>query len=70
MITRKTTEEEKEAFEYLNDLRESGITNMFGAGPFLQNYMGLERDRATELLFLWMEVFQADGDYEEITVKS
>lgn len=43
---------------------------MFGARPFLQNYMGLERDRATELLFLWMEVFQADGDYEEITVKS
>lgn len=25
-----------EVFEYLNELRESGIVNMFGAGEFLE----------------------------------
>ena len=32
---------EKEYFEYLDDLRESGVTNMFGSAPYLAEEFGL-----------------------------
>ena len=31
---------EKDMFTYLNDLRDSGETNMFGAGAYLQREFG------------------------------
>jgi hypothetical protein len=34
---RKTTQEEKEAMEFLNILRDSGVTNMFGAAPYIED---------------------------------
>jgi len=30
-------------YNYLNDLRDSGVTNMFGASPYLQEEFGLSR---------------------------
>jgi hypothetical protein len=47
-----------EVFEYLDDLRESGEVNMFGAGPYLQERFGLTRAIAREYLFDWMESFK------------
>lgn len=44
-----------EYFEYLNVLRESGVTNMFGAAPYLQREFGLDKQNAREVLFAWME---------------
>ena len=35
-----------EYFEYLDDLRESGETNMFGAGNYLREDHGLDRREA------------------------
>ena len=32
-----------EMLEYLDDLRESGETNMFGAGPYVQREFGLQQ---------------------------
>ena len=29
------TEQEEEVFEFLDALRESGVTNMFGARPYI-----------------------------------
>ena len=46
---------EKEIFEYLENLRESGITNMFGAGIFLQEEFGLGKLEAREFLLKWMK---------------
>ena len=46
-------------FEYLDDLRESGVTNMFGAGPYLQHEFGLSRNDAREVLKEWMFTFEA-----------
>ena len=34
----------KKYFEFLDELREAGQTNMFGAIPYLQNKFGLERN--------------------------
>jgi hypothetical protein len=66
MPLRKTTDEEKEVFKYLNRLRASGKTNMFGARPYIQKKFGFEDKKAKELLLTWMKVFDATGEYEEI----
>ena len=45
-------------FEYLDVLRESGVTNMFGARPYLMDeFPDLEKDEAGKLLSEWMETF-------------
>lgn len=46
-----------EHLEYLDDLRESGRTNMFGAGAYLRKEFGLETREAAEILSYWMETF-------------
>ena len=43
--------------DYLDSLRALGVTNMFGAGEFLQDEFGLNRVRATEILTCWMKTF-------------
>jgi hypothetical protein len=54
---RQTTDQEREAMEYLNELRISGATNMFGAAPFVEADFGVTRKEAIRLLTLWMENF-------------
>ena len=47
-----------EHLEYLDDLRESGITNMFGAAPFLQDeFPELTKFDARKVLSYWMKTF-------------
>lgn len=43
-----------EQHNYLCDLRDSGITNMFGATPFLMSEFGLNRYEAKDVLLAWM----------------
>lgn len=44
--------------EYLDDLRESGITNMFGAAPFLKKaFRNLSKDQSEKTLVYWMQTF-------------
>lgn len=47
-----------EYFAYLNALRESGVTNMFGAAPYLQQEFGLTKYQARDILVKWMESFR------------
>ena len=47
-------------YVYLEELRRSGRTNMWGAGEFLQVEMGMSRDLAKDVLLNWMK------HYEEI----
>jgi len=51
------SELEKRVFEYLNDLRESGVVNMFGAAPYIQKEFDVSRKEAMKLLFYWMKQF-------------
>lgn len=49
---------EKQVFEYLDKLRESGITNMFGAVPYIQiEFPELTVKEASDLLVKWMRTF-------------
>jgi len=44
-------------FEYLDNLRESGVTNMFGAGPYVEAEFGLGRREAGNMVGEWMKTF-------------
>ena len=46
--------------EYLNNLRESGVTNMFGAGVYLEREFHLTKNEARAVLMDWMENFGSD----------
>ncbi len=53
-----------EYYEYLEQLRQSGATNMFGATPYLRNAFQLDRHEARDILVSWMENYDqlvADG---------
>jgi hypothetical protein len=47
-----------EHLTYLDNLRESGVTNMYGAGIYLTNYFGFTRREASIILQYWMESFE------------
>jgi len=49
--------DEKEIFEFLDDLRESGVTNMFGAPAYLQHHFGMTRRESFDWTKKWMETF-------------
>ena len=44
--------------DYLDALRESGVTNMFGAAPYIMEEFGVARNDAKDLLLNWMQTFQ------------
>ena len=43
--------------DYLNALRDSGVTNMFGAGAYLQRDFGISRQKAMDILIEWMKSY-------------
>lgn len=45
--------------DFLNALRESGITNMYGAGEYLMDTFDLPKAEARKILANWMSNFQA-----------
>lgn len=44
-------------YSYLDDLRESGITNMFGAGPYLAKEFDIDKRTARLVVGSWMNTF-------------
>ena len=58
----------KQMHQFLNDLRDSGVTNMFGAAPYLQKEFGIDQKSAREVLANWMQSFGENLD-EEFTYK-
>ena len=49
------TLDKQEMFEYLDVLRETGVTNMFGAAPYLQQAFGIDKNEAKTILLDWMK---------------
>jgi len=47
----------KDMHIFLDALRDSGVTNMFGAAPYLQKEFGLEKGEARQVLANWMQSF-------------
>lgn len=64
--TRATTQKEKEVLEFLDTLRDSGVTNMFGAAPYIVDEFRIDKEEARRMLTLWMNNFNEDGNYETV----
>lgn len=45
-------------FSYLNDLRDSGVTNMFGASKYIERDFNMSRSESTKVLVKWMENYR------------
>lgn len=61
----KITKEEKAIFDYLNELRDSGVTNMFGATPYIEKEFNMKNRDASEILSKWMSNYNENG-YDDI----
>ena len=48
---------EEKHLEYLDDLRESGVTNMFGAGIYIEKKFKVSKEVARKILKHWMMTF-------------
>ena len=46
-----------EVNKFLDILRESGLTNMYGAGEYIQDRFGITKYDAQRFLLKWMENF-------------
>jgi len=64
---RRTTEEEREVFKFLDELRESGRNLTFSSQVLIQEEFLMEEYQAMELLILWMNNYAVDAEY--ITIK-
>ena len=42
-------------YKFLDNLRDKGTTNMFGASPYLQQAFDLEKKEARKILAKWMK---------------
>ena len=42
-------------FYFLENLRDSGVTNMFGATPYIQEEFSLDKKTAKDLLITWIK---------------
>ena len=52
-------------FSYLDELREEGETNMFGAPSHLVAMFGMSRTEAMEVTYAWMKTFGDERTVEE-----
>ncbi len=57
-------------FEFLDDLRESGTTNMFGAGPFVQDEFDTTKRGARTLVLAWMKTYNGESTAAERAAKA
>lgn len=58
-------EEMEDYFTYLDELRASGVTNMYGAGPYLQDEFGIGTKQASAVVGVWMATFDAEEAPED-----
>ncbi len=52
-----TDDTKEEYFRFLDTLRDSGVTNMFGAGAYLEEMFELPPTQARQILTEWMRTF-------------
>ena len=49
---------ENEHLIFLDELRESDKTNMYGARPFLMDEFSIDKNDALEILTYWMDTYR------------
>jgi hypothetical protein len=62
--------ETTEVYTLLDNLRESGVTNMFGSGQYVEEAYSTSKDETRKLVVGWMEAVESgkwDMDKHEFT---
>jgi hypothetical protein len=50
----------EDMLDFLDELRETGVTNMFGAAPYVHDeYPDLTKKESKDVLLYWMETFES-----------
>ena len=49
-----------EAYDYLLDLRDSGVTNMWGAAEYMEVDLDVSNEEATYWLIKWIKSFREE----------
>ena len=52
----------EEHLTYLDNLRDSGVTNMFGASSYLVSEFNVSQPEARDILLYWMNSFGREDD--------
>lgn len=52
-------------YDYLNELRDSGEINMWGASPYLQEEFDLTRQEAKSIFLAWIRSFNSTSGEKE-----
>ena len=60
-----TKAEMEDFFAYLDDLRASGETNMYGAAPYLEREYSLDRRESRKILLAWMDTYSGNTSIAE-----
>jgi hypothetical protein len=47
----------EDGYDYLISLRDSGVTNMWGAPPYVEKEFSVDKTVATNLFLDWIETF-------------
>lgn len=56
-----------QVFTYLDELRESGVTNMYGATSYVREEFGVGKREAMSLVSSWMRDFEARVSAGEVS---
>jgi len=54
----------EEVFPYLDELRESGVTNMYGAHRYIMEDFSMDKAMAIKLVQAWMETLKEKDNAE------
>ncbi len=52
-------------FQFLDNLRESGVANMFGAAKYVQEAFCLDSAKSRQIAVKWMETFDGVSTVED-----
>ena len=62
----KTLPTQNEVNIFLDVVRSSGVTNMFGAGPYIEEHFNIHRRDAKVFLMEWMKTFRERSERGEV----
>lgn len=65
-MAEKTLPTQGEVNLFLDVVRSSGVTNMFGAGSYIEDHFGVHRSEARAFLMEWMKTFSERCDRGEV----
>lgn len=65
-MTTKELPSQRDVNIFLDVLRSSGVTNMFGAGPYIEKHFKVKRNEASAYLREWMNTFSERRERGEV----